>query len=175
MKRIRKLAMQSIIIAILLCIFYYFGGYYISKEECIRETLRGLYATETNIVMEVGKRYFTITLVTDKENQSYSLIGTQRIGFLYRTGSSSTGHKINSNNKLDITGFYDKSMGSVLYIYRNDPAIQKIEVIMVDGTTFILDEWHENFTGYHINSDQWRLNTYKAYDASNQLIYETVY
>lgn len=175
MKKIKKITIQSVLIAILLFSFYYFGGYYISKEECIRDSLRGLYAEETNIVMEVGNGKHSVTLVTNPETQSYSFIGTKKFGFLYHVGSSSTGYTIDTREKLDIKGFFEKSMGSVIYIYRNDTTIQKIEVIMADGTTFTLDEWHENFTGWHMDSDQWRLNTYKAYDASNQLIYEKTY
>ncbi len=175
MKKIKKFTIQSVLIAFLLFIFYYFGGYYISKEECIRDSLRGLYAEETNIIMEIGNRKRSITLVTNPKTHSYSFIGTKKFGFLYHAGSSSTGYKIDTREKLDIKGFYEETMGSVIYIYRNDTSIEKIEVIMADGSTFILDEWHENFTGFHREYNQWRQNTYKAYDASNQLIYEKTY
>ena len=82
MKKGKKLLINIFLISIILLFLFYFGGYYISKDQCIKESLRGLYAKETEIIMELkrGNRYRI--LVADTDNKTHSIIGVKKLGFL---------------------------------------------------------------------------------------------
>ncbi len=179
MKRIKKLAIHSIIIAILLFLFYYFSGYYFSKEQCIEETLLGLYGTETNRIMELENGNYTATLFADTEKKTISVVGTKKIGFLYHTAESSVDAAINQTGKFYPHGIYNSQIGFVVFIYRNDKSIERIEVTMNNGQIYILDEWNNDFVGFKLLPDEITddipQGIYRAYDASNQLIEEKKY
>lgn len=179
MKRIKKLSIHSIIIAVLLFIFYYFGGYYFSKDQCIQETLRGLYGTETDCIMELKNNNYTATLFADIEKKTLSIVGTKKIGFLYHTASSSVSGKIDQTGKFYPHGIYNSEMGFVVFLYRNDKSIEKVEVTMNNGQIYVLDEWTNDFVGLKLSPDEITEDIpqgiYRAYDASNQLIYERTY
>lgn len=175
MKRIKKLIFHSILIIFLLFIFYYFGGYYFSKEQCIKEILRGHYATENDTIMDFENKPYSMTLVADMKNKTASLIGTRKIGFLYHAASSSLSHRISEDTQMSISGTYNSDIGLVVFIYRNDKSIEKVEVSLNDGTTLILDDWIRDFTGFILDIPRPTQGTYKAYDASHRLIFKGTY
>lgn len=172
MKRNRKLIRNSVLIAIFLFFIYYFGGYYLSKEQCILETMRGLYGTETEKVLELENGNRSLTLMANEDAKTYSLIGTQRIGFLYQTASSSVGTEIRNENSLHISGMYGNDYGMAIVIYRNNKSICKVTATLESGDTITFDEWHGNFAGLILDTDGWYHGIYKAYDATGQLVEE---
>lgn len=175
MKRTKKLLINCSIIAIILFSFYYFGGFYISKEQCVIETVRALYGNETETIMEFQNKNSLITLMANTKEKTFSLVGTKKIGFLYRTASSSVGQKINEDELIEISGLFSSEIGMVIIVYRNDPSIHKIEVVFGNGDTMILEKWESDFVGFMLDSDNWQSATYKAYDIDNQLIDEIYY
>lgn len=175
MKRGKKLIRNVSIIAILLFLFCYFGGYFISKEACIVDSLRGLHRNERDIAMELTMGNRSYTVVTDMEEKVYSIIGTKRIGFLYHTANSYTGHEIKEEECIDISGMYSSEIGSLIFVHRNDERIARVEMDLEDGSVISLDEWENDFTGIILEEKEWYRGTYKAYDASNQLIGEVYY
>lgn len=175
MKRNRKLIRNSVLIAIFLFFIYYFGGYYLSKEQCILETMRGLYANESEKILELENGNRSFTLMADEDEKTYSLIGTRKIGFLYRTASSSVGITIREENKIHISGLYNSDSGMVITVYRNDPSICKIEAALESGETVTFDEWIGNFSGLVLDTGDFYNGIYKAYDTDNQLIEEVSY
>lgn len=175
MKRNRKLIRNSVLIAIFLFFIYYFGGYYLSKEQCILETMRGLYANESEKILELENGNRSFTLMADEDEKTYSLIGTRKIGFLYRTASSSVGITIREENKIHISGLYNSDSGMIITVYRNDPSICKVEAALESGEIITFDEWHGNFAGIVLDKDGWYNGTYKAFDAAGQMVEEISY
>ena len=179
MKRLKKLTIHISIIAVLLFLFYYFGGYYFSQEQCIKETLRGLYGTETKRIMELENGNYTATLFADTDKMTMSIVGTKKIGFLYHTAESSVDAAINQTGKFYPHGIYNSQIGFVIFLYRNEKSIDRIEVTMSNGKVYVLDEWNNDFVGLKLSldeiSDDIAQGIYRAYDASNQLIDERKY
>lgn len=176
MKRSKKLVINLTLIFVLLLFFYYFGGYYISKEQCVIETLRGLYGTETREIMELRQGNYIATLMADAEDKSFSIVGTKKIGFLYRTASSSIGIKNEDGDKLlVVSGNFSSDAGFVIFLHRNDKTIETVEVLLENGESFTITEWYEDYAGYVKDYNDWQSGTYKAYNASGELVGEVFY
>lgn len=175
MKRGKKLIRNLAVILVLLLGFYYFGGYYISKEQCVIETLRGLYGTETRKVMELRQKNYFATLMAGEEDESFSIVGTKKIGFLYRTASSSVGIKNDKEEILKISGMASSDHGMVIFLCRNDKSIETVEVLLENGETFTITEWYEDYAGYIREDHNWESGTYRAYNAEGELVGEVYY
>lgn len=175
MKRGKKLLINVSIIMVILLGIYYFGGYYISKEQCITETLRALYAYEKDVIMEFEHNNRSYTLLADADQKTYSIVGTRKIGFLYHTDSSSTGFQIKEEHGIDVFGMYNNEIGTVIFVYRNDKSIAKVDAELENGDVIMLNEWKSDYVGFLLEDSEWLNGTYKAYDDSNQLIEEVCY
>ncbi len=175
MNRGKKLLINLCIIVCVLLLRYYFGGYYISQEQCLLETMRGLYAKETDIIMELETDNHIKTLVADFENRTVSIIGTKKKGIFYQTASSSIGSYISDKEKIHISAMGDADVGMAVFIYRNDKNIHKVEVKMEDGKVFQLDEWNQDFTGFLYECQDWKQGEYILLDQNNNIIGKIVY
>lgn len=175
MKKNKKLLINTGIIGIILFSFYYFGGFYFSKNQCIIETVRALYGNEAEFIMEFQNNHHSVTLMANTDEKSFSLVGTQKFGLLYHSASSFVGEKIDQNHMFDVSGLSTSKQGMVVIAYRNNPSIHRVEVEFDNGDTIILDEWKQNFVGLMIDSKDWQSATYKAYDIHHQLIEERYY
>ncbi|MBQ8803946.1 MAG: hypothetical protein IJZ53_09945 [Tyzzerella sp.] len=177
MKRGKKLLINASIIAIILFGLYFFSGFYFSKEKCILETMRALYGTERNVVAEYECDDAIITLLTDEEKETYSIVRTKKFGFLYQRGSAQIGLKMRDKECVGIAWMSVNENEGMLVIYRNDKAVDKVEVSLSDGREFVLEEWEQDFSTLLIEMDigGFKRGTYKAYDASNQLVGEVYY
>lgn len=171
MKRERKLVRNVFIISIILFIFYYFGGYYLSNKACVEDIIRGLYVEEKDIIMELRHNNEFQTLVADLEKGTYSIIGTRKIGFLYRTSDCSTHQTIKRDSAVHVYYGYSSNIGLYYYVYRNNKAVDKVEVELYNGIKFTLDEWHQDFAGIIVDTDGWS-GVYRAYDVNGNLIEE---
>ena len=170
MNRNKKLIRNCCLIIVILYGMYFFGGYFLSKEECIHDTLRALHANQTKTIMEFKNKNHFETLMTDEEIETYSLIGTKKVGFFYQTASSSSNGEISKNQIIDIIGSWSREMGLTIIVYRNLPEIAKIEVELEDGSEFVLSEWKDNFSGQLFDKDNWLNGKYKVYNSNNELI-----
>lgn len=172
MKKGKKLVINTFIILLMLLIGYYFCGFYISKEQCIRESLRGMYAYETEFVMEFENRDRVCTLLTDEDKKTYSIVGTRKLFFVYHADSSLTGFKIKEEDVIDVLGMYDDKIGTSIFVYRTDKSITKIEVELENGDKITLDEWKKDYVGYLQKNEMWVKGIYRAYNASGELVGE---
>lgn len=172
MKRGKKLLINIGIIALILWWIYYFGGYYVSKEQCIKETLRGLYAYETEMIMEFEEFDRSITLMADLEKDTYSMVETKVKGFFYQAGTTMTGYSIKDDYAIDVFGMNVDKMGATVFVYRNDKSIAKVEVELENRDTVTLDEWNNDYTGYLQGESEFVKGTYRAYNANDELIAE---
>lgn len=176
MKRGKKLAINLTLIFVILLYIYYFGGFYFSKEQCVLETMRGLYGTETKEIMELQQGNYIITLMADENDESFSIVGIKKTGFLYRTASSSVGVQIDKERAMKVSGTFSSDRGGVVFIHRNHPDIVRVEVEMKDGERHTITEWQENYAGFLVNDKkEWYPGTYKAYNAAGELIEEVEY
>lgn len=171
MKRERKLFRNIIIISALLYTFYYFGGYYISKEQCITETMRSLYVKEENIVLEVQTGNHIRTLVVDDSLSTLSIIGMRKAGPFYHTASCSTGMNIKKDQAFSIYSVYNSDSGLTSFVYRNNKDIAYIELILNDGSIVVLDNWHKDFAGVIVDTEE-VYGIYRGYDVNGELIEE---
>lgn len=175
MNRSRKLVKNLAVIIIFLLIFYYFGGYYISKQQCVTETLRGLYSTETNRkIMELRYGNYIATLMADENDEKFAIVGINKKVFLYRTGNSTTGISIDKEKCMTISGM-GSSERMVVFIYRNDKSIDRVEAVCKNGETYTITEWQEDYAGYVRESINWEGATYRAYNAEGELVGEELY
>lgn len=176
MNRSKKLVRNLAIVLVLLFGFYYFGGYYISKEQCVVETLRGLYGTETREIMELHLDNYTATLMADETGGTFSIVGTKKAGPFYRTASSVIGVKIDKEKAIRVSGQFSSDEGGVVFIYRTTPEVVRVEVEMQDGEQHTITEWTEDFAGFVVNNkEEWYPGYYRAYNAKGELLEEVYY
>ena len=172
MKKGKKLLVNILIILNLLLIGFYFGGFYISKEQCIRESLRALYAHETDIVMELKNVTRSKVLVIDSNKKTHSIVGVKKFGFLYHTDNSTTGFSIKEENVIDFIASYDEKLGTAIYIYRNDKSVATVEVEFDSGDVVTMDDWKKDYVGCLQKENVFGKGIYRAYNASGELIGE---
>lgn len=176
MKRGKKLIRNICIIAVLLCGFYYFGGFYLSKEECVRDTIRGLYGNENEVIAELRNKRIYTTIVINEEMKTASVVGTKKYGPFYHTASSFVGMKMSDSDCIDVDGCWTSERGNmVLVVYRNNQDIAKVEASLEDGSIVTVDEWTKDFAVLSIETEDWLNGTYKAYDSAGNLIGEVEY
>lgn len=172
MKRGKKLLINISIIALILWGIYYFGGYYVSKEQCIKENLRGSYTYETETIMEFEDFNRYITLLADLEKKTYSIVETKMSGIFYRASSTINGFSIKDEYAIDVFGMYDEKKGTPIFVYRNDKSIVKVEVELENRETVTLDEWNNDYAGYLQGDNEFVKGTYRVYNANDELIEE---
>jgi len=175
MNRGKKLLRNVVLIFIFSSFFYYYGGFYVSRQQCVTETVRGLYGRETREVMELRRHNYSFTLMAEENNESFSVVGTKKKGLLYQTASSSIGIPIDKEDILKISGMGSSDYGSVVFMYRNDKTIEKVEVHLENGELLLITDWHEDYAGYLRKDHDWQSGTYKAYNAAGELIGEVYY
>ena len=172
MKKGKKLLINTILILIILLFAFYFGGYYLSKEQCIMESLRGLYAKETEIIMELKRGNRSRVLVADTDNKTHSIIGVKKMGLLYHVDNTHSGMPIKEENVIDIVSAYGEEIGTVIIVYRNDKSVAKVEVEFDSGDVVTMDDWKKDYVGCLEKENVFSNGVYRAYNASSELIGE---
>ncbi len=171
MKRLKTLIKYVLIILVYLGFKFYIGGYYFSKEKCDEATMRSLYANETIHVMDFTEKNKSISVYTNPEERTVSLIGSEKKGFLYKGMNSLASQPINDEPISVITMRVSDFRGDILLVYRNDPNVSTIEIDQLDGT-IILWGWKDDFAGWILKQDDIYKNTCKAFDDQGNLIAE---
>lgn len=170
MSRKKKLMFNVTIISILLYVFYYFGGLYVSKEQCIVETMRGLYVKGNEIFIEVRSGNEIKTLVGDTTEGVVSMIGTKQFGFLYRTSDCFTNQTLKKDQAFNIIAGYNSDAGQTIFVFRNNKDIAYIELKLNNGTNVVFDEWSSDFAGTILDTNDWVSGVYKAYSSNGELL-----
>lgn len=175
MNRVKILIRNIVIILLLILVSCYINGVYISKENCILDSLRALYGTEREFVTEIDLTKASFTLMFDSDKKTVSMIGVEKHGPFYTAGNCSVGDKIDEDAPFDVFGYYSLNSGPIYYVYRNDKNIDRVEVELENGTSFVLDEWIKDFAVMHIEALQWSNGLYRAYDQEGNFMYEITY
>jgi len=175
MNRLKKLILNCLIITFIFSCMYYFGGYYLSKEKCIEDTLKSCYAKPQDQLIEYKNNRCIVTLFENKENDTYSILETRKRGIFYEPGSSQVDSPKYKDEPFWISYQRGDGLGTVIYIYRNNPEIETIEMVLESGDQFVLSEWKEDFTSCLIEEEidfKYGGTTCKAYDALGNLVHE---
>lgn len=183
MNKKKKLFINLILIVIALAGIYHFGGFYVSKDQCVKEYLRGMHidAGEAETSIKEGNVIYTIFTNDETFNvesdavspRGHLVVVTQKIGFLYRAKSlqESTGEK----NNVTVSCFKTPDeKGYVVVAERIKEDIAKAEV-MVGGVSDVFnltfEEWNNNVGVTYIESEGFvNLVNYKTYDEAGNLI-----
>ena len=172
MSRFRKLIRSTIVILSILVGFYYYGGFYLSKEAYIKDFLKGHYYKEDEYILEFNYKNRYKTIYADFDNMTYVVIGSKKLGFLY-TQYNSEWHEIDIEKSIDTYYTYEINMnGLMLFVYRNDSSVDYVVFERNDGEKYIIDNWNKNFGIVRIDGKYIAEGIYKIYDKNNQLIDE---
>lgn len=174
MTRSKKLFMNLGFIVLILGCFYFFGGYYFSKDTCIEDTLKALYIEDSQLVNEWENEHTSLLLFLNEDETLFSTVVLHKTAFLYHIDSTATNQTLNKTSSFYPYVNYSQDIGTCIYLYRNDPNIDKIYLTTQDGYQMIFEEWHNNFSGKIVDEDHDRfyLAKYQAYDQKNRLIEE---
>ena len=186
MKRNKKMIRNAVII-LLVCFFYfYMNGYYLTKEACIMDTIRGLYRKEYEVVTSLKNKSYEFTIMADQENQTFSMISTKKAGFLYHlAGTIITGMKFDEDRPVSMTGTVDSDFGTVAIIHRNDKEIEEVELLTdivgerIDPNTHqypsvIRSDWDNDFMILcYDNKMEWVHTICRVYDDNGEIVYQT--
>ena len=177
MNRIKKLVRNTMIIILVLIGFYYYGGFYLSREEYIKDYLKGFYRKENEYILEFNYKNRYKSIIADLDNKTYAVIGTRKIGFLY-VSDGSYKYEIDIEKIIDTKYVYDSDMnGLILFIYRNNDQVDYVIFESKDGEKYKIDDWNKNFSIIKIDGNFSNLSVegiYKIYDKNNQLIEEVI-
>ena len=171
----KKLVRNLVLIFAILSLFYYFGGYYLSRQQCVLESLRSHYCDTTRKILEMQQGDYFITIMADENDERFAMVGTQKAGFLYRVASGSYNLKINKEKCMTLSASGSSDRGIVVCLYRNDKSIEKVEVQMENGDNYLITDWHEDYACYKRDEEELSYGTYRAYNAEGELIGEEVY
>ncbi len=176
MTRGKKILINTCIIAILLLVCCYFGGFYFSKEACAKAVLGAHQREKEEVILDldIGDNRIIVLCGGQFDNQ-YSQVELKKIGFLYRSHETLGTFRSNPEKMIGLGGWAGEDDGQVIFIKRNNPEIATIEVEFEDGRTLSLDRWSQDFTSYHLDVDMWLRGHYQYYDANGNLIGEMEY
>lgn len=175
MKRQVWIIINMLLICGIMVLNYYHGGYYLSKEQCIEESMRSLYIPEGERILELCNGNYCKTLFD--HGDSFSLVGTRQIGFLYRVGSTDVECRIDKSNSFFHWTGYSADYGAYTVIHRNNERVSEIRVELNTGDILILNDWKSDYAVF-IREKSDRRNAfgmYRAYDKSGHLIEEIDY
>ena len=173
MKRVKLLIGNTVWICIILTAMFFSSGFYFSKEKCAEHTMRSLYVPEGEVVQEIRSGNHLLTLI--KHENSFSLIGTKKVGLFYHTSSCFTECLLKQENSFSFWTGYNAEVGAITVIFRNDERIASIEVETNDIGTVVFDEWNEDYAVF-VSPKSWKgMGLYRAYDALGNLIEEIDY
>lgn len=183
MSRAKKLIINLILIVICLMAIYHFGGFYISKDQCVKEQLRGIHVNleEPATTIKEGNMVYTI-FVNDEtykvkddsgSNRGHLVVVTQKIGFLYRAKSyqEMTGDEHNVNVSWFKT---PDEKGYIVVAERKDDSIARADVLMLLGFTDTVqvkfEHWENNVAASYVEGELMNFGTYQTYDEAGNLI-----
>ncbi len=178
MNRFKKLVINICVITSLLGLFYYFSGYYISKNKCIEDMLEFFNSDDTRIIKEITKDNITRVILTDRDNESISVIKLEKYGFLYKTGSSSLNQPIDKKNSFVIYTYFDTSFEHSIIIYRNNKDIDNIKITFRDNREISHNEWIGDFmyiSDWTEKLGSHNFGLYEAFDKEGNLIEQIEY
>ena len=171
MKRNRRVAINLCVIAGLLFLLYYFGGFYISKNECLNECQRANLRKELESVMEIRGEKYNYAILSDMEDTEYAIVVMRRFGFLYRPSNFYQGKWSDEENEMLIKR---RGIGAGEYqmelIYRNDKRVERVEAHLENGEIISLDNWSGDYVGYARDGSEFLDVTYKMYDVAGQFL-----
>ena len=140
------------------------------------EMLRSYYRHERDVVMEFEHDHILTTVVIDEEQNYFSAIKMKKLAFLYHpSGNSMFGQEIKKEDKISVHWYWAKDVGFEAFIYRNDTAVEKIEITIGDGKVLTFDGWENNFIWFLEDVEAFYRGTYKAYNAAGEVIEEGRY
>ena len=183
MSRAKKLIINLILIVICLMAIYHFGGFYISKDQCVKEQLRGIHVNleEPATTIKEGNMVYTI-FVNDESykveddlasNGSHLVVVTQKIGFLYRAKSYQ--EMTGDENNITVSWFKTPDeKGYIVVAERKDDSIARADVLMLLGFTDTVqvkfEHWENNVAATYVEGELMNFGTYQTYDEAGNLI-----
>ena len=172
MNKMKKIVINLAIIVIILLGIYHFGGFYVSKEKCVEDYIRGQHIELEEPAMEIKESNMIYTIYVTEEKHHLALI-TQKIGFLYRA----KGYCEMSGDTHNVTVSWFETVNEKGYIVvaeRNDDSIAKANVLMMLGFTdtvqLTFDEWNNNIAATYVEGEKMNFATYQTYDEAGNLI-----
>ena len=94
------------------------------------------------------------------------------LGFLYHVDDTHSGMPIKEENVIDIVSAYGEEIGTVIFVYRNNKSVAKVEVEFDSGDVVTMDDWKKDYVGCLEPENVFRKGIYRAYNASGELIGE---
>ena len=162
---------------------YHFGGFYISKDQCVKEQLRGIHVNleEPAMTIKEGNMVYTI-FVNDESykveddlasNGSHLVVVTQKIGFLYRAKSYQ--EMTGDENNITVSWFKTPDeKGYIVVAERKDDSIARADVLMLLGATgteqIKFEKWENNVAATYVETERMNFGTYQTYDKDGNLI-----
>lgn len=173
----KKLIRNILFIVVMVYGYCYFHGYYLSREACVNDSVRGLYANTYEEIMVFDSGDQSVTVMANLEEMTCSFIETRKVGPFYHIELTLHWYEIgNSNRDLYVmSSHYLDDSNMYIVAYRINKEIDYVKVVLRNGETFVLDDWAKDFSSYAIDSDEWVGATYYAYNANHQLIEERVF
>lgn len=167
-----KLKMKLIINVILIFTFifscYYFSGYYLSVESCLKDTLKSLYRDNSEIISVFDNHVYAF----DQNNLSINMMSVKKEGLFYRV-SSIGNFKFDTNQENFDTWLSFKDNKIYVVAYRFNNQIDRIVINYHDDEVGVLDNWNDNLAYVYIEEIVPYEYTCFAYDNLNNLIEQT--
>lgn len=191
MSRKKKFIRNSIFIAIILIGYFFYNGYFISKEKCLEQLKNALYLQDNIVLEEIQDDENILFVLIDEKDETFSFIRMEEyLNFLYKhrkigyVGATNELYgelrmKIQKDHSFDYyhTSLDQEAIGDIFLIHRNNPNVHEIELFLDDNSTIRLNDWNNDyiimvsFLDIYVDSTK----TIKAYDINNQLIEEVEY
>ena len=175
MKRMVQTIRNILICIILVIIYLYWNGYYLSKEKCIEDSMRSLYVPDGERILEICNRGFCKTLVD--HGDSFSLIGTKKQWIFYRVWNSATQCSLKDEHSFSHWTGYSRDFGSLTVVHRNNPKIEFVHIVLNSDETLVLNQWKDDYVVFLRQNvdDMDASGFYQAFDESGNLIEEIGY
>ena len=170
----RKLIRNCILIIILLMgivyTHFYYGGYYLNKNESIEEYLEIQGLDDSSCVGELHHEInSSYVLYENIEKNLFKILEIKHQLLGYKIVSKFTG-TMNREEVLSINGEWRKDTGMHIILRRNDPNVAYVELKMNNNNEYVFSNWLNEYSWKILEYNEWRKGKYYSYDKDGNLL-----
>lgn len=172
--RIKKLIKNSILICILFiggCFYlFYFGGFYLSKEESVQEYLKIEEFEDSECIFEIEDNNIIYEFHEKEDHSEYKILNTKRNLLGYKTICYYHG-LVDFEEELSIEGGWSRDIGMYIILRRNNPEIRYVELKMNNNNDeYTFSNWLNEYSWKILEYNDWRKGKYYSYDKDGNLL-----
>ena len=174
MNRNRIIVANICLILMLVGIYLYMDGNYLSEQACYDEAIRYHYLQDYEQVMKLEKDNISMYFLEDTKSNKVSIVEVEKKGLFYRFDTMDRKESLAYGEDVLFSFIVAESrLNKSIYmevIVRLDDAIEKVIVNLPSGDVVAVDEWYGNYAWYAVDKGWHGAKSHTGYDKDGHIL-----